>query len=209
MSGRLAILGAGGHGRVVADAAEEAGWDRIDFFDDGQKGASERWQICGTSADLLKVAQSYSGIVVAIGINSVRQAWTDRLLAGGANLATILHPRAMISKGAQIGAGTVVMAGAVINNGVNIGTACIINTAAVVDHDSKVGDAVHISPGAILSGDVTLGSRVWVGAGAAVKNGITIGDDVVVGLGSALIRDVARGLAVAGVPAETLKAKDE
>lgn len=30
----LAILGAGGHGRVVADCAEAAGWDRFVFFDD-------------------------------------------------------------------------------------------------------------------------------------------------------------------------------
>ncbi|UYQ72602.1 acetyltransferase [Pelagibacterium flavum] len=209
MSGRLAILGAGGHGRVVADAAEEAGWDCIEFFDDGQKGASGRWLICGTSTDLLESVQIYSGIVVAIGDNTVRQTWSDRLVTLDAKLATILHPRSSISKGAQIGAGTVVMAGAVLNDGVTIGAACIINTAAVVDHDTKIGDAVHISPGAILSGNVTLGSRVWIGAGAAVKNGITVGDDVVVGLGSALIRDVAQGSTVAGVPAETLKAKYE
>ena len=30
----LAVLGAGGHGRSVADAAEAAGWTRVDLFED-------------------------------------------------------------------------------------------------------------------------------------------------------------------------------
>lgn len=207
MSGRLAILGAGGHGRVVADAAEEAGWNPIEFFDDGKTGLAGRWQIAGTCQELLDGVSRYDGVIVAIGDNAVRHSWNERLVARGANLATIIHPRAVISKGALVGAGTVVMAGAVLNDGACTGLACIINTTAVVDHDTKLGDAVHVSPNAILSGSVTLGSRVWIGAGAVVKNGILIEDDVVVGLGSAVLRNVPRGMTVVGVPAASLKAR--
>lgn len=204
---RLAILGGGGHGRVVADAAGEAGWKLIEFFDDGRTGFAGHWAVKGNGNVLLQNALSYDGVVVAIGDNATRLQWIERLLTLRATLVNIVHPRATVSRYVQIGVGTVVMAGAVINYGVSIGRACIVNTGATIDHDTSLGDAVHVSPGVTLSGSVTVGSRVWLGAGAVVKNGIAIEDDVTVGLGSAVIRNVNRGLTVVGVPAREAKAK--
>lgn len=205
--GRLAILGAGGHGRVVADTACEAGWGSIEFFDDVNTGRSGRWLICGTGTELLAKAVSYDGVVVAIGNNAARLAWIDRLVFAHAHLASIIHPQAIVSRDCEISAGTIVMAGAVLNFGVRMGRACIINSGAIVDHDTILGDAVHVSPGATLSGNVRVGSLVWIGAGATVKNDVVIDDETLVGLGSAVVRNVARGTVVAGVPAKVIKAK--
>lgn len=207
MSRSLAIFGAGGHGRVIAECAEANGWTSIRFFDDGGAGsvASSDWSVEGTGADLLTHASSFDGVVVGIGANAVRLAWMQRLVDAGASLATVVHPSAIVSSRAFIGAGSVVFPGAVINIGARLGKAVIINTAATVDHDGRIGDGAHISPGAHLAGAVTVGRGSWIGIGAAVREGVTIGHQVCVGAGAVVVKSVDDGLTVVGNPARSLK----
>lgn len=201
----LAVLGASGHGRVVADAAIESGWDAIVFFDDAADGRRTcgGWPIDGGTADLIDSAHRFERVIVAIGNNAVRLQKLLVLEASGVRLTTVVHPRAVVSRSASIGDGTVVCAGAVVNPFAIVGRGAIINTCASVDHDCVLGDAVHISPGAHLGGHVRVGDRSWVGIGSSVRHQLTIGPDVIIGAGAAVIRDVSSGLTVAGVPAET------
>ncbi len=207
---RLAILGAGGHGKVIADAAECSGWV-VTFFDDmltrGQ--LVHDWAVTGDTARLRSRLEAYDGVIVGIGNNKIRLEITQMIAGEGARLATIIHPGAQVSRRASIGEGSVVFAGAIVNVGSAIGHAVIINTAATVDHDCVLADGVHVSPGAHLAGGVTIGDRSWVGIGSAIKEGVKIGRDAVVGAGASVIHDVADGETVVGSPAKPVRERVE
>lgn len=203
---RLAILGASGHGKVVADIALVLGWDSVVFFDDAWPAvtANAHWPIEGDTSRLIELKNAFDGVVVAIGHCQTRQTKQSYLADAGCHIVTLVHPAACVSRFASIGAGTVVMPGAVVNADASIGEACIINSGATVDHDCVLGNGVHVAPGAHLSGDVWVGACSWLGTGAAVKHGIRIESDVMVGAGSVVVKDIAGGLTVVGNPAKTL-----
>lgn len=203
---RLAIFGASGHGKVVADVAMAAGWQDVVFFDDAWPACQQNghWKVIGDFPALLASASTFGGAVVAIGNNSVRWDKHGHLKSAGAELVTLVHPRASVSPFGEIGRGSVVMAGAVINVDAQVGEAAIVNTGATIDHDCRLGDAVHISPGAHLAGGVVVGDLSWLGIGSSVRQGVRIGERVIVGAGAAVIHDIADGLTVVGVPARAL-----
>lgn len=202
---RLAILGSGGHARVVAAAAEAFGWPEFSLFSDAWPDITQGpWPVTGTGIDLEASLSEFDGVIVAIGSNSVRLEKHRRLLMRGAPLVSIIHPAATVSRYARLGIGSVVVAGAVINPGVETGEAVIINTAATVDHDCRLGDGVHIAPGAHLAGGVQIGEEAWVGIGASVKELVSIGARSKVGAGAAVVASVADDTTVIGVPARPL-----
>lgn len=200
---QLAILGASGHGKVVADCAELCGWSSISFFDDAwpDKTSNGAWSIAGDSRSLLRRLSEFDGVLVAIGNNQIRSAKLQELVEGGARVPVLIHPSAVVSRYVEIGAGSVLFAGAVVNVDCHIGTGAIINTAASIDHDCRLGNAVHISPGARLAGGVRVGDRSWVGIGASVKQLVEIGADVTVGAGAAVISNIPDDCLAIGVPA--------
>lgn len=203
MTRRLALLGASGHGKVVADAALMAGWSSVHFFDDAWPTVLQNgpWQVEGNTASLLTALDRFQGVLVSIGNCPIRWQKFQQLEEAGALLVSIVHPAAVLSKYATLGAGSVVMAGAVINADARIGPAAIINTGATVDHDCVLDSAVHVCPGAHLSGSVVVGHGSWVGVGAAVKQGVSVGRSVMVGAGSVVVTSVGDGVTVVGNPA--------
>lgn len=200
---RLAILGASGHGKVVADCAELCGWQEVSFFDDAwpSKHVNGHWPILGNTADLLRRVTEFDGVLVAIGNNAIRNSKLSTLLDVGARVPVLLHPCSVVSRYALLGAGSVVFAGAVVNVDCRIGTGAIINTGATVDHDCVLGNAVHVSPGANLAGGVSVGNHSWVGIGSSVRQLVRIGADVMIGAGAAVVSDIADACVVIGVPA--------
>jgi sugar O-acyltransferase (sialic acid O-acetyltransferase NeuD family) len=200
---RLALLGASGHGKVVADAALASGWSSVEFFDDAwpQRERNGLWSVVGDTSVLLERLAHYDGVMVSIGDCAVRWAKQQLLQAANARLATVIHPAATVSRHAVLGPGSVVMAGAVVNIDVEVGAAGIINTGATVDHDCRLAEAVHICPGAHLAGNVQVGFCSWVGIGAAIKQGIVLGNNVLVGAGAVVVDPVAGAETVVGNPA--------
>ncbi|CAJ0681132.1 Putative acetyltransferase EpsM [Ralstonia mannitolilytica] len=204
---RLALFGAGGHGKVVADAALAAGWTDIVFFDDAwpRLKSNGHWPVVGDFDALMGRAYPFQSVHVSIGNCAVRLRKQQELQAAKIELATIIHPRACVSQFAHVGMGSAVMAGAVVNVDTVIGDACIINTGATVDHDCRLAAGVHVCPGAHLSGNVTVGARSWIGVGAIVRQGISIGDDAMAGAGAVIVKAVGNGLTVVGCPAVPLR----
>ncbi|WP_318484218.1 acetyltransferase [Photobacterium leiognathi] len=203
---RLAILGASGHGKVLADIASIKNWDVVDFFDDRWPKLTkiEHWSVEGNTETLLECLDSYDGVIVGIGNNSIRLQKQQQLEQRKAKLVSLIHPSAVISNSVALELGSVVMANAVINPFCKIGKACIVNTASTIDHDCYLADGVHISPGANLAGGIKIGSRSWVGIGANIIQLIEIGDDVIVGAGSTVIHSISSCQKVVGSPAKPI-----
>lgn len=204
---KLLVLGCGGHGRVVADAAQKTGnWEVIRFLDDRytQDTPVDGWTLIGNFDAASKFVGEYTHAVVGIGNNTLRLKLIDQLKAQGFQIPTVVHPQAVVSDHVSLGEGSVVFAGAVVNIGSQIGSGCIVNTSASVDHDCRLADGSHVAPGAHLSGNVTLGERSWVGTGASVKEGVSIASDVIVGVGAAVVKNVSDQGVVVGVPAQPL-----
>jgi sugar O-acyltransferase (sialic acid O-acetyltransferase NeuD family) len=208
---RLAILGASGHGKVVADAAEQAGWQSVVVFDDAWPDlkANGPWAVEGNTEALIERLTDFDGVVVAIGNNRIRAVKQAELVAAGGKMATIVHRSAMISSHASVAVGSVVFANAVVNACAALGAGVIVNTGAVVEHDCVVGDFAHISPNAVLAGGVTLGALAWVGSCASVRQLVVVGEASVVGMGAVVTKDVAPAVIVVGNPAEVVESQNQ
>ncbi|ARD21668.1 acetyltransferase [Shewanella japonica] len=203
---RCAILGASGHGKVIAEIAELNHFTEIHFFDDRWPKLQniEHWTVFGDTLELLSLVDQYELVVVAIGNNEIRLDKVNLLKSSGAKLSVLTHPSAIISSYSQLGEGCVVMANAVVNPFSLIGNACIVNTSATIDHDCIIANGVHVSPGANLAGGVKVGTISWIGIGAQVKQLVKIGENVVVGAGATVLHDVADSKTVVGCPARPL-----
>ena len=204
---RLAVFGASGHGKVVAEIAELCGWTEVVFFDDDvNKNKLEKWVVSGDMETLLSKAINFDGCFVAIGDNKVRSEKIELLLSKSVeNLITLIHPSAIVSSHCKIGAGTAIMAGSIVNAFSKIGVSSIINTGSIIEHDNLIEDYVHVSPGVKTSGGVKIGAKTWIGAGSTIKQNLTIGQNVLVGMGSVVIKSVPENSTVFGVPAKIQK----
>lgn len=193
---RLIIIGASGHGKVVADIAALNGYKDIVFLDD-----DENIKECAGYHVIGKSTEASDGeVFVAVGNAETRkrlmELYKDRVLP------LLIHPNAVVADGVEIGNGTVVMAGAVINPGAQIGKGCIINTSSSVDHDCILEDFCHVSVGAHLSGTVVVGMGTWIGAGATVINNVNICAGCMIGAGAVVIKDINEPGTYVGVPAK-------
>lgn len=202
MSKKLVIIGASGHGKVIADIALRNGYEIVGFLDDNDTIKEiGGFPLLGSVLDVAKFA-SECEFFIAIGNNRIREMIADKYAV---NWATLIHPTAAIGRDVEIKAGTVVMANAVINPSARIGMHCIINTGAIIEHDNFLDDYVHVSPNATLAGTVHVGKRVHVGVSACVKNNVTITDDVTIGAGAAVVKDITEGGVYVGVPARRMR----
>jgi len=189
---RLFVVGAGGHGRAVAEAAMLGGeWQEIAFVDDAfpQRQSSGSWPIVSSTTDLQRVIRPGDSAIIAIGNQSVRQRLYRKLTETGAALTTIIHPKAWVSSGATLGAGVAVMAGAVVGTNAIVGRGAIINANATVDHDAVLGNFAHLGVGVQLAGGVVVGERAWLQAGSCAGYRVEVLADAIVAPGTALAAD--------------------
>lgn len=200
---QLVIIGASGHGKVIADIARKLGYTAIVFLDDNENICQcGNYPVIGKS---FEASRMDTDIIVGIGNADIRKRIQESIPEE--RIVTLIHPDAVIAEDVLIGRGTVVMAGAVINPGVKIGKGCIINTCSSVDHDCKVDDYVHIAVGSHLCGTVTVESRTWIGAGAIVSNNVDICPDCMIGAGAVVISDIRESGTFVGIPARRIKNK--
>lgn len=206
---KLAIFGASGHGKVIAEIAELNGWSDIVFFDDAWPTITqlEGWRITGDTDTLICSLHEFDAFFVAIGNNVIRLDKHISFELAGGKAVSLIHPSAVVSKYSKLAPGTVVMANAVVGAYAYVGKAGIINTNCTIDHDCKLEEGVHISPGANLAGGVKVGRCSWIGIGASIIQQIQVDRNVIVGAGSVVINDVMQGLSVAGVPAKSIHIK--
>ena len=196
---RLIIVGAGGHGKVIADNALKNGYTDICFVDDKSIGDCMGFPIVGRCADLNKLNNGKTDFIIGIGSSAIRKKIAEEY---DINWVTLIHPSAQIAVNVSIGRGTVVMAGAVVNVCATVGEQCIINTCAVVEHDNVIEDYVHISPNVALGGTVFVGKSTHIGIGASVCNNINICGDCMIGAGAVVSKNIVESGTYIGVPAK-------
>ncbi|MFZ7109039.1 NeuD/PglB/VioB family sugar acetyltransferase [Avibacterium avium] len=194
---KLVIIGASGHGKVVADIAKLTGYSEILFLDDNESiKECNGYPVIGKT-ELLETLDN--DIFIAIGNNKIRRELIKNLQ--NKKLVTLIHPNAIITKDTKIGKGTVIMAGAVINSNCSIGEGVIINTSSSIDHDCYIGNYTHASVGCHIAGTVDIGQNCWLGIGSIVSNNITICDDSIIGAGAVVIKNIEKAGTYVGVPA--------
>lgn len=200
---RLAIIGAGGHAKVVIATAVSSGWSIDGVFDD----ARARWdepllgvRITGPTAPVLLDPSAIA--VLAIGDNGTRARLAR---AARCSFARVVHPTACIHESVSTGEGSVVFAGAVVQPSCRLGRHVVVNTACSIDHDCEIGDFVHVGPGAHLAGSVRVQESAFIGIGAVVVPGVTIGRGTIVGAGAAVIADLPAHVVAVGVPARVVR----
>lgn len=201
MKDNLLIIGASGHGKVIADIAiKMKKWHKISFLDDNEKIKSSMGiEVIGKTSDAIKFLKDHE-FFVAIGNNTVREKIQDKLVAIGATIPVLIHPEAVIGEQVEFGAGTAIMARAVINCSTRIGKGVIVNTGATIDHDNLIEDYVHISPGVHTAGTVKVGKGSWLGIGSVVSNNLNITSGCNVGAGAVVVKDIAEPGTYVGVP---------
>ncbi len=198
---RLIVVGASGHGKVVADVAVLNGYKHIVFVDDNS--AIETCAGFPVVGDESVISRLDGELFVAIGNNATRRRIMERF--DERTFPTLIHPRAVVANDALVGVGTVVMAGSVVNPSARIGAGVIINTNSVVEHDCVVSDYCHVSVGACLCGTVGVGAETFIGAGAVVRNNTYICGSCVVGMGTVVVKDLKTPGTYVGNPARQIR----
>lgn len=201
MNKKVIIIGASGHGKVIADIVLKSKDILVGFLDDGILVNTDilGYEVLGKTEDLKNYPDCE--FVIGIGNNKIRKRIAETY---DVNWYTAIHPTAVIAMDTVICEGSVVMANAVINTSAQIGQHCIINTGAVIEHDNFIEDYVHISPNATLCGTVTVKEGTHIGAGAIIKNNTSITSNTIIGAGCVVTKDIIEEGTYVGVPARKL-----
>jgi sugar O-acyltransferase (sialic acid O-acetyltransferase NeuD family) len=196
----VAVIGAGGHAKVVVATLQAAGCPILAAFDDDER----KWGTALLGVPVrgpVTAAPAEAPIIIGVGDNRARAALASRLGAAGACFATAVHPLAWVHASVTLGPGTVVFARATVQPDASLGAHVIVNTAASIDHDCVLGDFVHVAPGVLLAGGVTLEEGAFLGIGAAAIPGVRVGAWARVGAGGVVVDPVPAGLTAVGLPA--------
>ena len=186
---RLLVVGAGGHGRSLAEAAALSGQLEVVGFLDDSLPVGETVlgvPVLGPVASMVDHRAAADQAIVAIGNNAVREKLMQQLTAAGFAWSTVVHPRAIVSPSSVMGAGSAVMAGAIVGTEARLGVGAIVNCGAVVDHHATVEDYGHLGVNASMAGGTFLGHGSWMQAGAALGYGVAIPSGVTLAPGEAV-----------------------
>ena len=208
---KLILLGAGGHCKACIDVIEETDeyeiigvLDHPDLF--GTKILST--EVIGTDDDILKYVQKGYSFLVTVG--QIKSATTrinifDKLNTASARLATVISPKASVSRYATIGAGTIVMHHVNVSADVQVGMNCILNTGCDVEHESTIGNHTHVSTFAVVNGACTVGDEVFIGSNATLNNQVNVANNIIIGSGSVVRKDLKRFGTYFGDPARIIR----
>lgn len=189
MARSLVIIGAGMHGRAVAEAAELSGnWQEILFVDDRWPAVQEAAgrKVVSNLAGLSRLSADDAQAIAAVGNNALRASWIQAIQDAGLPLATVIHPAASVSPSATIEAGTAILAMAMVGASAYIGMGAILNAHSTADHDTHLESYAHLGTGVHLAGGVKVGAGAWLQAGCCAGYGVVVPRDTVYPPGTAL-----------------------
>jgi len=204
----LVIIGAGGHGRVVVEAARLSGFQLGGIIDTDFSGQKENILGCpviGGIKSLNELSHENISVFVAVGDSLKRAKYFLMAKEKGFSLPAVVHPTAFISEHSTIGSGAFINTAAIINTGAEIGENSIINSGSIIEHEVVVGKHSHVCPGVKIGGRVIIGENSFIGIGTNVIDYIKIGNNVTIGAGSVIIDNVESNSTIVGVPGRKIK----
>lgn len=176
----LILIGGGGHCKACIDVIEETEkfnivgvLDKPEFVGKSVLG----YNILGGDDMIEPLVQENHEFLITVGqirTHQIRYGLYGKLLECNASLATVISPRAYVSKYALIGPGTIIMHDALVSVDARVGQNCIINSKALIEHDVVVGDHCHISTGAVVNGNVFVKHGVFWGSNAVSREGVVV-----------------------------------
>ncbi|TWH31053.1 MULTISPECIES: NeuD/PglB/VioB family sugar acetyltransferase [unclassified Aminobacter] len=204
---QLVVLGASGNALDALDALQ-AGHEIVAFVDDDPARHGE--MIDGVAIRPRAVLGDYPDAKVVALIGSEKSfARREEIIAGfgvpAGRFATIVHPRAHVSRQARLGRGTVVLAGATIPSNARLGDHVLVLPNTVIHHDAVIEDFSIIGAGVIIAGHVRIGKSSYVGSGSTIKNGITLGPKSLVGMAANVTKSFGENVVLVGNPAREMK----
>jgi len=208
---KLILVGGGGHCKACIDIIEETNqYDILGILDQKVNVGKSvlGYKIIGTDDELETFAEEDIQFLITIGqikTAAVRVRIYGILTRCKANIATIISPKAYVSKHALIQPGTIVMHGVTVNADAKIGFNCILNTGCVVEHDSIVGEHSHISTNAIINGGCIIGTEVFIGSNATVANHLNVSNSIIIGAGAVVTKDLSQVGIYVGNPLQKIK----
>ena len=194
---KIAIYGASGYGKVVADIARLNGYNEVLYVDDGENKYISFEEFLQQDLQI--------PIAFGVGTNQVRAKLYKKCIDNHLDIVTLIHPTAVISNSATIEEGAVIMAGVVVNPDTKVGKCCILNTSSVIEHDNIIGHFAHISPLVACAGDVKVGKYAHIGIGSCIIQGINIGSDTIIGAGSVVVKNIGNHKLAYGNPCKIIK----
>lgn len=210
---KTAIIGAGGHARIVYEILQaDHNVEVSAFVDNTPRGTDEEIMgvpVLGPHSVVPELVEDgLDGFIVAVGDNEIRSDHFEKFLDMGLTPVSAVHSNANVSPSASLGRGVVLQSGTEVTTNATIGDNTIINTGVIVEHEVSIGDHAHIGPGSAVAGRAEIGDQVFVGMGCMIKEYLTLGTNAVVGAGSVVLEDVTSDTMVAGSPAQVKKPKE-
>jgi len=203
---QIAILGAGGFAKEVADLIEALGHEVVGFWEEPGFGAGDSLLGRPVASRLLDLKADAA--VIATGEPPLRKKLFE-LASQSFTMVTLVHPSACVSRHATVGAGTLVMQNVVVNANAVVGEDCLLNVACCIAHDCRVGSHVHLAPAVQMGGWSSVGDGTFCGTASVVLPRVAVGNFAICGAGSVVLSDVIEGDTVVGIPARSKRRNGE
>lgn len=207
---KLILVGGGGHCKSCIDVVEQENvYDILGILDAPEKLGEKvlGYEIIGSDDDLEKYVKLECYFLISIGqikAATIRKKIFSKLITLEAKMATVVSPKAYVSKHAQVAAGTIVMHNSFVNAGASIGFNCILNTGSNIEHNATIGNNCHISTGAFINGDCKIGEETFIGSNATISSQIEVGNNVVVGAGGVVVKNLESNQVAVGNPTKAI-----
>jgi|SRR5699024_4549241 len=199
---KLVIIGAGGLGVMILDAALELNWyEEIVFVDDNKEKNQliHGYKVIGGIEHLNEI-DNEADYIIGIANNSIRRKIAEKF---DINYVNIIHPNTSVSKLSKIGIGNIIMPNSTIDPEVVIENHVIINKNNSLGHSAIMENYTQAAPGCKLTGLVKEGS--FIGLGGIILTGAIVGRWSIIGAGAVVIRDIPDNVTAVGVPAKIIK----
>ena len=207
MNKPVIIVGAGRMGRFVAQIAIACKRQVSGFLDDTMIVGCfvDNIPVLGGVDYLEKLDGETTELVIALSHREVRQRLAIKAKSYCIDLATLVHPLAMVSEKCSLGQGVVCQAFSVIHIGATVSRNVLLEEHCSIGVDVEVGENCVLTPKATLNGASKIGPNCFIGSGAIVNPEVHIAGECTIGAGAVVINSLTTSGTYAGIPAKKLQ----
>ena len=204
----LIIIGAGNVGGFIAynqDLFSEQ-YNVVGFLDDDVKKIGNELYGYTVIGDTDRVFSLSTEVKVVIGIASpkVKKAIYEKLHGKGFSFPSFVSKNAWLSNNVNVGEGVIIYPGVAINYETIVEDFVIMNMNCAIGHNCHISKYCALAPGVNLAGFTKVEEGVDIGIGVSTRQNIAIGKNAIIGGQTMLVKNVAPGAKVTGVPGKNI-----